>query len=253
MASLVEKTTRLTEALGIEMHADPCVPLPAAVAQAVAVLGLQSDTKGMNLVQQVDACMTVVFGAPGPAAGGMAHAAAAVPVTMAMASAPPMTAAATVTVMPMTIAYASVVVAAAVPVDACAGMVPLGGMAGLSVATVRTCLLCSPIVLSLSLGLWLWRAHSLPYSRPYSLGPTLPPSLPPALPPAATRHSMSPLPRSQLAFVFLALPPDKGGRSSEAGGGGSPGDRASAPYRPVVHANVMTHGNSFKSDRIAFS
>ena len=92
-------------ALGIEMHGNPSVPLPAAIAQAVAMLGLQSDTKGMNLVQQVDACMAIMFGAPPAAAGGMMHAAAApmqasaVAMPVAMASAPP-----------MVVAYASAVV-----------------------------------------------------------------------------------------------------------------------------------------------
>ena len=105
MASLMEKVARLVGALGIEMHGNPSVPLPAAIAQAVAMLGLQSDTKGMNLVQQVDACMAIMFGAPPAAAGGMMHAAAApmqasaVAMPVAMASAPP-----------MVVAYASEVV-----------------------------------------------------------------------------------------------------------------------------------------------
>ena len=106
MASLMEKVARLVGALGIEMHGNPSVPLPAAIAQAVAMLGLQSDTKGMNLVQQVDACMAIMFGAPPAAAGGMMHAAAApmqasvaAPVTTTMKTAPP-----------MAVAYASAVV-----------------------------------------------------------------------------------------------------------------------------------------------
>ena len=83
--------TRLALELGIDMHGNPRVPLPAAVAQAVGMLGLESDTKGLNLVQQVDACVTVVFGASAAAAGEMMPATAieAMPAAVAVAYASP--------------------------------------------------------------------------------------------------------------------------------------------------------------------
>ena len=119
--SLTEKVAKVTSELGIDMHGNPRMPLPAAVAQAVTMLGLQSDTKGMNLMQQVDACCAVMFGAP---AFGMMHAAAAAPAVMATAVTVPLSMANT---QPMAVAVAYASPVAAMPVSAtaigpCAGM-----------------------------------------------------------------------------------------------------------------------------------